>query len=93
MHSNTSTFTLKCTSTNSPATTVILTKDGSITEDYSLYQILKDRSLATYDSYFSINAAIDELAGTYSCSVINSAGSSNVGVVTVQGMALYCNIV
>ena len=42
---------------------------------------------ATYDNVIEIGAAVDELAGTYSCSVLNSAGLSNIATLNVQGEA------
>ena len=86
--SNSSTFTLQCTSTNSPATTAVLTKDGNTLSQshYSMSQILRDGTMGTYDSYFSIDAVPEELVGTYFCSVLNSAGISNSEELTIQGL-------
>ena len=53
---------------------------------YSMYQILRDGAMATYDSYFSIDADLEELLGTYSCSVLNSAGASSSDDLTIQGL-------
>ena len=79
---NSSVFTLNCTSMDSPATTVIWTKDSELLSDYPLYQILRDGVTATYDSFVEINADLD---GTYSCSVLNSAGLSSAASLSVQG--------
>ena len=83
--SNTSVFTLNCTSTDSPATTVIWTKDGSVLSADSGYQVLRDGSTSTYDTLLTMDSSPDELVGTYTCSVLNSAGQSNAESVTVQG--------
>ena len=82
-------FTLKCTSTNSPATIAILTKDGSILAEshYRMYQILKDGAMATYDSYFNIDADQEEIVGTYTCSILNSAGTSSSDDLNIQGFS------
>ena len=87
--SNSSAFTLKCTSTNSPATTIILTKDGSTVAEsqYSKCQVLTDGTMATYDSYFNVDADNEDLIGTYSCSVINSAGTSSSDDLNIQGLS------
>ena len=54
---------------------------------YSTYQILKDGEMATYDSYFDIiDADPKELVGTYSCSILNSAGASSSDDLTIQGL-------
>lgn len=79
---NSSVFTLNCTSMDSPATTVIWTKDSELLSDYPLYQILRDGVTATYDSFVEITADLD---GTYSCSVLNSAGLSSAASLSVQG--------
>jgi endoglucanase Acf2 len=65
----------------------MLSKDGSILAEshYRMYQILKDGATATYDSYFDIDADHEELVGTYSCSVLNSAGTSSSDDLTIQG--------
>ena len=40
---------------------------------------------ATYDNLVEINAGVGELIGTYSCSVLTSAGLSNVASLNIQG--------
>ena len=82
---NSSLFTLNCTSTDSPATTVVLTEDSELLSDYALYQILRDGVTAIYDNLVEINADVDGLVGTYSCSILNSAGLSNVVSLNVRG--------
>ncbi len=82
---NTTAFTLNCTSTGSPATTVIWTKDGEALSDYETSQILRDGMTATYDTFLSIQNTPDFLIGTYTCRVLNSAGQSNMEQVNIQG--------
>lgn len=82
---NTSTFVLNCTSVGSPATTVIWTKDSEILSDFSVHQILRDGSTSTYDTFLTADSSPDELVGTYTCSVLNSAGQSNGQSTTIQG--------
>lgn len=53
--------------------------------DNDAYQILRDGTAATYDSLLNIETTPDELVGTYACSVLNSAGQSNVEQVNIQG--------
>lgn len=50
-----------------------------------MYQILREGATATYDNVVEIDVDLDELVGTYSCSVFNSAGPSNVATVNVHG--------
>ena len=84
-NSNNSVFMLNCTSTGSPAATVIWTKDSKLLSDYPLFQILRDGVTATYDNLAEIIVDLDGLVGTYSCNVLNSAGLSNVVSLNVQG--------
>ena len=60
-------------------------KDGEALVGYDGYQILRDGTTATYDTFLNIEATPDDIAGTYSCSVLNSAGQSNVESVNIQG--------
>lgn len=86
---NSSMFTLNCTSTDSPATTVIWTKNGIVLSDAISYQILRDGLTATYDTLLGIQAdEPDGLMGTYACSVVNSAGQSNVETLNIHGKLL-----
>lgn len=85
---NITVFTLNCTSINSPATTVIWTKDREVVSDEESYQILRDGLTATFDNILVVNSTPDELMGTYSCSVLNSAGQSNVETLNVQGIIM-----
>ena len=78
-------FTLNCTSVDSPATAVRWTKDGEVLSGYVTYQILRDGRTATYDTFLNIDAAPDELIGTYTCRVLNSVGQSNMEQITIQG--------
>ena len=83
--SNTSLFTLNCTSTGSPPTTVSWTKDGAVLQDYTTYQTLRDGETSTYDTFLTIDTTLNELIGRYTCNVRNSAGQSNVESVSIQG--------
>lgn len=72
-------FTLNCTSTGSPATTVVWTKDSQVlsrVEDFVATQILRDGVNATYDNLLTIHSGPTNLTGVYDCTVINSVGSS-----------------
>lgn len=82
---NTSVFTLNCTSTDSPATTVIWTKDGEVLSNYATYQIMRDGSSAAYDTLLDIQANVDDIIGTYTCSVLNSAGQSSEESLNIHG--------
>ena len=62
-----------------------------LSSSYFVHQILRDGVTATYDNVIEIGAAVDELLGTYSCNVLNSAGLSNVAILNVQGEAYTLN--
>ncbi len=74
-------FTLICSSTTSPATTVVWTKDGTnLTADGTLYQssqVVTDRSSSTYDNILTSTEIIE---GNYTCTVSNLFGSSSRSV-------------
>ena len=89
VNSNSSRFSINCTSSDSPATTVIWAKDGVRLSSYPMYQILRDGVTATYDNIVEIDADVDELAGTYSCTILNSVGLSNAATLSVQGKAYF----
>lgn len=86
-----SVFTLKCTSTGSPATYVIWTKDGVVIAGgiYSTDQVLTDGVSATYANYLFVSAPPDEVTGSYSCSVVNTIGASNALTFDVRGEILH----
>lgn len=84
--SNDSVFSLNCVSMDSPATTVMWTKGGEdVSSDSATYQIMRDGLTATYDSILEIQADVDDLIGTYTCSVLNSAGRSNEESLDIKG--------
>ena len=88
-----SAFTLNCTSTSSPATTVIWSKNSRLlttNETYQMTQILQDGSSSTYDNLLTILSSPTDLLGTYRCTVVNSLGSSNYPI-TIQGMPILCS--
>ncbi len=77
---STSQFTLTCTSTTSPATTVVWTKDGTdLTMDGAPYQhsqVVTDRSSSTYKNILTSAEDPDSGFGNYTCTVSNRFGSS-----------------
>ena len=79
-------FTLTCTSTGGPATTVSWTSNNSaVTEDSAYHitsQILTDLENATYTYKLMVTG---RLVGEYECHVFNNKPSSSSGVVTVVG--------
>ena len=82
-------FTLNCTSTGSPASAVMWSKDGTllhITDSYQTTQIMADGGSATYYNLLTVNSEPQDLLGTYGCSVLNTIGVSNVATISVEGM-------
>ena len=83
-------LTLNCTSTRSPAMTVVWRKDGASLANSSSYmttQILRDGVSATYDNILDINAAPSDVIGVYSCTVQDSLGrNSQTAIFQIDGM-------
>ena len=85
-----SALTLNCTSTGSPALTVVWRKDETFLTNLSTYtarQILRDGLSATYDNLLEIKAEPSELAGTYSCIIHDSLGH-NSEPATIQAIGI-----
>lgn len=76
--------TFTCTSTGGPATTVSWTKDGSpLNADgivFSTSQLLTDVDSATYENRLSILSKMEDLSGTYSCTVRNDRSSGSLEI-------------
>lgn len=83
-----SALTLNCTSTGSPALTVVWRKDGGLI-DFSTYttsQIIRNQLLSTYDNLLEIKANPSEITGTYSCTIHDSLGrNSEPAAIQVEG--------
>ena len=76
----TSALLLNCTSTGSPASSVVWVRDGVSVADneaYSTCQILRDGVTATYDNILIANAGPFELTGTYMCIIHDSLGHNS----------------
>ena len=80
------TFTLTCTSTGGPATTVSWRSNNStVTEDSAhriTSQILTDAENATYTNTLTVTG---RLVGEYQCTVSNNKPSSSSGMLVVVG--------
>lgn len=88
LSNDSSVFTLNCSSTYSPATSVIWTKDEEVLPESVTYQEMRDGRTATYDTFMDIQAGIDDLLGTYTCMIINPAGQSNEEALTIEGKCM-----
>ena len=51
--------------------------------------MLRDGTAATYDTFLNIHANADDLIGTYTCSVLNTAGQSNIEQLNIHGMLTF----
>ena len=82
-------FSLSCTSTYSPPTTVVWTKNREvITVDGDVYnttQTVTDRVSSTYENVLMIDDDYVNIIGTYSCTVGNSIGTSHPENMTLKG--------
>ena len=80
------TFTLTCTSTGGPATTVSWTVNNTAVTENSAHsitsQVLTDAETATYTHTLTVTG---RLVGEYECDVSNNKPSSSSGMLTVVG--------
>ena len=84
--------TLSCDSYITPPTEIIWEKDGgqiyfndTTFADYSSTQTLVNRTISAYSNVLSISASIEDVIGEYSCTVINSLGSSETVSISIEG--------
>ena len=88
LNATTPTFTLTCTSTGGPATTVSWTVNNhTVTEDSAhniTSQILTDPETATYNHTLTVTGRLE---GQYECTVSNNKSSSNRSLMVV---GMYC---
>ena len=83
-------FLLSCTSQHSPPTKVIWEKDGQElpindnVSDYKMTQVLVNRVTSTYISTLTKDGVLDDVVGEYSCTVVNSLGTSSTRNTTIS---------
>ena len=86
LNATTLTFTLTCTSTGGPVTTVSWRRDGEILNDNSTYritsQVLTDAETATYTHTLRVTG---RPFGEYKCNVSNSKLSSSSETLVLEG--------
>ncbi len=79
-------FTLICTSTTSPATTVVWTKDGTTLSfegsPYQHSQVVTNRRSSTYDNILTSNGDPSNAVGRFTCSVRNRFGTRSLSIET-----------
>lgn len=71
---------LNCTSTGSPAMTVVWRKDGaSLPSDlvYTTAQVLRDGTSAAYDNLLEISGSYSDIVGIYNCIIHDSLGRNS----------------
>ncbi len=82
-------FTFTCTSTGSPPTTVIWTKDNKeIVVDgtvFSLSRTVVNRTTATFKNVLTVDDEFADMIGNYSCSVANVFGRSEIKTIHLKG--------
>ena len=83
-------FQLSCFSQDSPPTEVIWEKDGQrihlngSKDGYGMTQVLLDKLTSSYVSSLTMDGLLDDVVGEYSCTVVNSLGSSNTMNTTIN---------
>ena len=94
--SSSSAMTLNCTSTGSPAQSVVWRKDGStvtLNSSFVVSQILRNGVSATYDNILAANATPSDLVGVYSCIIHDSLGrNSQPATMPINGRMVYTNV-
>ena len=79
-------FTLTCTSTGGPATTVSWRRDGTMLSDDSNHDIMSQVTDAVTATYTNTLTVTGRLAGQYECNVSNSrTPSGSTRCLTVVG--------
>ena len=93
---NSAAMTLNCTSTGSPAQSVVWRKDGStvtLNSSFVVSQILRNGVSATYDNILAANATPSDLVGVYSCIIHDSLGrNSQPATMPINGRMVYTNV-
>ena len=87
------TFTLTCTSTGGPATTVSWTSNNSIVtgdETHIIASLITNTTTATYNHKLMVTG---RLVGDYECTVSNNKTSPSSGMVTVIGKNYKCTVI
>ena len=85
-------FSLFCSSLNSPPTEILWGKDSqklsldSGSGRYKTNQMLVNRATSGYVSSLTMVGVLDDVMGEYSCTVVNSIGTSNTLSITIKRM-------
>ena len=85
-------FSLNCTSTGSPATTVTWRRDGMVLSrggQYEMTQILLNGATATYVNILVVSGTPSSLRGVYSCDIWNGIGTATMNI-TINGKYFVC---
>ena len=89
--SSNSPLTLNCSSSGSPALTVVWTKDGSTLPNglvFAATQTLRDGTTASYDNLLEVSGHYSAIVGVYSCIIHDSLGHNSLPVsLQVNGKA------
>ena len=86
------TLSLFCSSLNSPPTEILweknskkLTLNGSSVR-YKTSQVVVNRTTSAYVSNLTMDGVLDDVVGEYSCTVVNTIGTSNTISTTIKCM-------
>ena len=83
-------FVLSCSSQKSSPTQVLWRKNGKLLSlsdtlsGYKMSQVLVDRVTSAYISTLTMDGVLDDVVGEYSCTVVNSLGTSNTLNTTIE---------
>ena len=88
--SNGGLYTVTCTTSGTPPTSVTWTKNGvAISTNDSMYQftqVLIDRNDTVYENLLTIKGVFEDAIGDYSCTAENSLGVSETVNRTIKGL-------
>ena len=82
-------YTLTCTTSGSPPTSVMWTRNGApVSENGNMYkttQVLVNRNETIYENLLVMSGSFEDAVGEYSCTVENSLGTSGTVNKTIKG--------
>ena len=85
-------LSLFCFSLNSPPTKIVWEKDNmtlsldSSSGKYTTSKMLVNRTTSAYVSTLTVDGVLEDVVAEYSCTVVNSIGTSNTFSITIKRM-------
>lgn len=86
------TFSLNCSSSGSPATSVVWKRDGNVVTlniSYVATQFLRNSERATFDNTLLVQLSIADILGNYTCVVQNKISPASSTTIDIEGQNIY----